>query len=82
MHCKIWRNAIHNRSWCGERYRRWRGVACNWRWVMYSGKTDATCPQIFVLPPCTVAGEDVTSSSREQNSAFGNEKIAFRNMWI
>ena len=33
--------------------------------VMYSGKIDATCPQIFVLPPRTVAREDATSASRQ-----------------
>ena len=32
IHCKILKNAFHDRSWCGERYGHWRGGACRWRW--------------------------------------------------
>ena len=46
---------FHVRGWCGERYRHWRGVACDWRCCDVLWKTGAIC---------TVTGEDATNASR------------------
>ena len=43
IHCWNWRNEIHDRTWCGQHCRRWRGVACRWSDVLHDRSWCRTC---------------------------------------